>query len=125
MKKYILPLVILFCGTIFLSSCKKPGHDTKYYTLNETVLSGSTYTLDLSAYGDADDRPAVTTQAANYIVSQVGRDAVSAKNIYSFSSSSKSGDKETVVITLTEDHGGRGGPCNHDAAVITINFTVN
>ena len=125
MKKYILFPAILLCGIFFLQSCKKEGHETKYITLNETVSSGNTYSLDPGVYGDADDVASITTQAAHYTISQMDMDAASAKNIYHFSINTKFQDKETVVITLSENHQGRGGGrCNHDAVVITINFTV-
>ena len=124
MKKYILLPALIFCGIIFLQSCKKEGHDTKYITLDETIISGSTYSLDPAAYGDADDLASITTQAAHYDVSQISPDAVSGKNMYHFSIITKGQDKETVVITLNENHGGRGGDCNKAVAVITVNFTV-
>jgi hypothetical protein len=127
MKKYLLPCIILFCGMVLLQSCKKPGHDTEYVTLNETVVAGSTYSLDLSAYGDGDDEPSITTQATDFLVSQINKDAVTAKNIYNFSASIKSVGKQIVVITLKEGHhrgGPFGGNCNRDEAVITINFTI-
>jgi hypothetical protein len=124
MKKYF-PLPFLAIVLFFmLQSCKKHGRDTQYITLNETVISGNTYSLDLSAYGDEDDIPSITTQAKNYDVSQINKNAVTARNIYSFSVTQKTSDKETVVITLKEQHAGRGS-CNRDEAVITINFTIN
>ena len=124
MKKYLQFTMLLIAVFFVLQSCKKPGHQTQYVTLNETIQSGSTYTLNLSAYGDADDEPSITTQAKNYSVSQIGKDAVTANNMYSFSVMQKASDKETVVITLKEQHGNRRGNCNRDEAVITINFTV-
>ena len=126
MKKFSLLSVLILSGILLFTSCKKPGHETKYITINETISAGNTYALDLSVYGDADDQPAITTQAANYVISQINVDAVTAKNKYNFSTNTKSQDKQTVVITLTENHGGRGGSgnCNHTEAVITINFTV-
>ena len=124
MKKYLLPPVLLLCGIFLLQSCKKGGHDTKYITLNETINSGSTYSLNPLIYGDDDDVASITTQAVNYTKSQFDIDAAG-KNIYHFSTGSKVQDKETVVITLTENHDGRGGNnCNKTEAVITINFTV-
>ena len=124
MKKYILFPAALFCGIVFFQSCKKE-HETKYITLNETLKAGAVYSLDVSAYGDADDIASITKQAAHYAISQIDKDGVSAENIYHFSVDTKSQANETVVITLSEDHGGRsGGRCNHDEAVITVNFTV-
>jgi hypothetical protein len=126
MKKYLL-FSLLAIGMIFMvGSCKKHDRDTQYVTLNETIRSGTTYLLDLSAYGDEDDVPYITTQAKNFDVSQINKDVVTARNIYSFSVTQKTSDKETVVVTLKEQHdGGRRGSCNRDEAVITINFTIN
>jgi hypothetical protein len=126
MKKYIqLPLLII-SFLFILNSCKKPAHETQYVTLNETIQAGNTYILDLSAYGDADDQPSITKQAASYVVSQISTDAMTAKNIYTFSDTQKSTEKQTVVITLKEQHRRpMGRNCNQDVAVITINFTIN
>ena len=74
---------------------------------------------------DDDDVATITTQAANFSVSSITKDPATSKNMYHFSILTKVQDKETVVITLKENHGGRGGGgCNDDEAVITINFTV-
>ena len=125
MKKYILFPAALFCSIILFQSCKKDGHATKYVTLNETVKAGSTYSLDVSAYGDADDIASISTQATHYAMSQIDKDATTDASIYHFSYDTKFQGNETVVITLSEDHNGRfGGRCNRDEAVITINFTV-
>ena len=126
MKKFTILSVLILSGILLFTSCKKPAHETEYITINETISAGDTYALDLSVYGDADDQPAITTQAANYVISQINVDAVTAKSKYNFSTNTKSQDKQTVVITLTENHGGRSGPgnCNHTEAVITINFTI-
>jgi uncharacterized protein YgiB involved in biofilm formation len=124
MKKYLSFALFATAMFFMLQSCKKPGHDTEYITLNETIQAGNTYKLNLNAYGDADDEPSITTQAKNFTVSQINKDAVTANNIYNFSLAQKVAEKQTVVITLKEPkhHGGRG--CNRDEAVITINFTV-
>ena len=63
MKKNILYTAILFCGIFLLQSCKKGGHETKYITLNETINSGDTYSMDPYVYGDADDLATITTQS--------------------------------------------------------------
>jgi hypothetical protein len=118
----------LFATAIFcmLQSCKKQDHKTQYVTLNETIQSGSTYILNLSNYGDEDDVVSITTQAKKYTVSEINKDAVTANNIYTFSVLQKTTEKQTVVITLKENHqrGSGGGDCNRDKAVITINFTI-
>lgn len=126
MKKYLSLTIFIMAIVFVLASCKKQDHKTQYITLNESVTSGSMYKLSLSAYGDADDEPAITTQAVNYTVSQLSKDAATANNTYSFSVNQKIADKETVVITLKENHNGRGN-CNRNEAeaVITINFTIN
>ena len=122
MKKYILLPAVFLCGIFLFQSCKK-DHGTKYITLNETVKAGSTYSLNVSAYGDADDIASITKQADHFAVSQIDQDAASKNSIYHFSIDTKFQANATVVITLSEDHGGRGH-CNHDPAVITINFTA-
>ena len=125
MKKHLFTAVIVLLGIVSLQSCKKPRHETKYITLDETVQSGNTFALDLTSYGDADDIPSISTQATTYVVSQINKDAVTARDIYNFSSSVKAQDKQTVVITLTENHAGSGGGrCDGAVAVITINFTI-
>ena len=121
MKKYILSAIIIFCGILSMQSCKKPGHDTQYITLNESIHSGDTYTLNLRNYGDDDDAPSITKQATDYTISQINN------TTYNFSTTTKSLEKQTVVITLTEDHHGGFGACNNNnktEAVITINFTI-
>jgi hypothetical protein len=120
MKKYLSFALLAASMFFMIQSCKKHGHETQYVTLNETIQAGSTYTLNLNAYGDADDVPSITTQAKSFTVSQINKDAVTANNIYNFSVAQKITDKQTVVITLKEDHGNRGGSCNRDEAVITI-----
>lgn len=124
MKQYLrFPLLIVSLFFV-LNSCKKPGHETQYVTLDETIQAGSNYTLDLSAYGDDDDQPSITKQAAEFSVSQISTDAITGRNIYTFSASQKNTVKQTVVITLKEQHR-RGPDCNRDVAVISINFTIN
>lgn len=125
MKKYLIILLPLIAGLVFLSSCRKEKHKTKYITLNETVKSGIPYSLDVSAYGDEDDQAVITTQAFHYGSSQIDLDAATSKSIYHFTDDSKYKTGETVVITLSENHEGRsGGHCDHDEAVITIHFTI-
>lgn len=124
MKKHLLLPLILLCGILLFSSCRKESLNTKYITLNETVNSGGTYSLEPGIYGDADDVAIISTQAAHYNVSQIDTDAASGKNIYHFNIAAKMQDKETVVITLKENHHGRGHHCNGDVAVISINLTV-
>ena len=123
MKKYIFLLTFLLGSMMLLQSCKKEHKETKYVTLNETLQSGQIYSLDLATYGDADDVPSITTQADNYFVSEINKDASTAKNIYHFSGDNKFATPQKVIITLAENHGGRGN-CKSDDTVITINFTV-
>ena len=125
MKKYILLPLVLLMAIVMMQACEKEDDETKYITLNETIKSGDTYSLEPGIYGDDDDVATITTQAANFSVSSITKDAATSKNMYHFSILTKVQDKETIVITLTENHGGRaGGGCNEDEAVITINFTV-
>ena len=98
--------------------------DTKYVTLNENVQSGTSYALDLSVYGKNSSTATITAQPSNYTVSQVDQDAVTARNIYHFSSDTKIDTQEKVVIEVTEKNNSR---CHHDddKTVVTINFTVS
>lgn len=122
MKNYTVLFAIVLGGLFLLTSCKKE-HKTKYVVLNETVKSGAMYSLDVASYGDADDRASITTQAAHYSVSQIDMDPATQKSIYHFSTETKVGGSEQVIITLSEDHGGRNR-CDHNEAVITIKFSV-
>ena len=125
MKKYILLPLALFMAIVMMQACEKPRNETKYITLNETIKPGDTYSLEPGIYGDDDDVATITTQAADFSVSSIAKDAVTSKNMYHFSIASKVLENEMVVITLKENHGGRdGGGCNRNEAVITINFTV-
>lgn len=126
MKRHLPAFLSFLVILVFLNGCKKPGHDTQYVELNETVLSNAMYTLDLSQYGDEDDIPSISTQATDYTVSEIRKDAVSSKNIYNFSSAAKSASAQTVVITLKEGNHPNGPRrnCNRDEAVITIHFSV-
>ena len=126
MKKYILLPLVLLMAIVIMQACEKEHDETKYITLNETIKSGDTYSLEPGIYGDDDDVATITTQAANFSVSSITKDAATSKNMYHFSIITKVQEKETVVITLKENHGGRGGGagCNDEEAVITINFTV-
>ena len=122
MKKYILRAVFLLCGIVLLPSCKK-GQETKYVTLNEAVKSGTTYSLDLTAYGERNAEVSITTQATDYTTSQVDRDTATGRNIYHFSTDTKIDEKETVVLNVKDNK----GHCSHDEqkTVITINFTID
>ena len=122
MKKYTILFALALGPLLLLESCKKE-HKTKYVVLNETVKSGGTYSLDVSSYGDADDRASITTQAAYYSVSQIDMDLATQKSIYHFSTDTKVGATDQVIITLAENHGGRNR-CDQNDAVITINFKV-
>ena len=123
MKKYILSIACLLCGIVLLQSCSKNKPEAKYVNLDESVQSGSTYSLNLGAYADRSAVASIATQASDYTVSQLDKDAGSGCSVYHFSTDSKTKDKQTVVLNLTNKG---NGPCNHDDSktVITINFSV-
>ena len=131
MKNNILLFTCLFCGTALLQSCEKEKNDIKYITLNENVKSGATYSLDVSSYQDKESLATIATQASSFTISQIDADASTGRNIYHFSTDSKSNAHEKVVIYIAEvkdDH--HHGPCNHDhhdnapETVITVNLDV-
>ena len=126
MKISIQGALLLICGIVLLQSCKKSEHDTQYITLNESISSGSTYSLNLRAYADVDEIASITSQAAHYAVSQIDTDALTADPVYHYSAGTKLSDTEKVVITVNEHHrNGRGNGCDDDnVAVISINFTI-
>lgn len=113
---------MLFCGIIFLQSCKK-DQEAQYVTLDENIKSGSTYSLDLSEYGERNAISSITTQALNYTVSQIDIEPVTGKPVYHFSSDTKTDDMETIVINVT---GKRNGRCNQSnkKKTITIHISV-
>ena len=122
MKKTLQSLVFLFLTIGLLQSCMKEKHETKHITINETIASGSTYSLDLSAYEDEDEAASISHQADHYSISQI--DKLSGKNIYHFSITTKFQNTETVELAIGEEHNG-GRNCGHeDKTVITINFTI-
>lgn len=122
MKKFIL-LSCFAIGIISLQSCKKE-RETKYVTLNEDVKSGTTYSLDLNNYAKSAFVATITTQPSGFTVSQVDCDATTRRNIYHFSTDTKTATQEKTVIEVKEKNNGR---CSHDdeKTVITINFSVS
>jgi hypothetical protein len=127
MKKIMLFLVLSIAITAFLTSCEKERNDkdaVKNITLNVTVDAGSTYDLDLSAYGDADDIASIIKQAVTYAKSEIN--LTGGKYIYSFmkSGTPKAGGNgmETVILKLSEPACRRH---HKEETNITINFTIN
>ncbi|MEO6668840.1 MAG: hypothetical protein ABIN36_05160 [Ferruginibacter sp.] len=123
MKKFILQFSFLICGIVLLQSCSKNNQETKYVNLDENIQAGSTYSLNLGTYADRTAVASITTQASDYTVSQLDKDAASGCSIYHFSTDSKTKEKQTVVLNLT---GKKSGQCsrNDNKTVISINFTV-
>ena len=113
---------MIFCAIILVQSCTKP-HETRYVNLDETVQTGSTYSLDLASYGNRNAIVSIVSQPTHYTVSQVDCDAATSGRIYHFSTDTKLAEKEKVVIDLSAKD---NGMCSHDddKTVITINFTV-
>ncbi len=123
MKKYLLP-VLFTCGIFSLQSCLKPVPETKHVTLDENIKSGTTYSLDLSAYGNSRSENTITTQAKNYTISQIDCDAASGKKVFHFSTDVKTAEKETVVINVKDN---RSSHCNNDdqKTEIKINLVIS
>jgi hypothetical protein len=138
MKKNLLLFVAIFTVTILFTSCKKEkaGEDKiTNITLDVSINAGETYNLDLSKYGDADDVATITTQAANYLVSEITKTAVIGNYSFMKAGSPKAGGNgnETVVLKVAEGQRGNGNTrgnehggkqCHKDETNITINFTV-
>ena len=123
MKKNLRLLSIIICGIILLQSCAKIGAGIKIITLNETIQSGSIYTLDMSAYGSNASTIIIAKQATLFTISQIDLDPATAKNLYRFSSDGKLNENESVTISVNAKDAGR---CERDGnkTAITINFTI-
>jgi hypothetical protein len=124
-KRLLFTTFILSFAAFSIQSCRKDHDDVKYVTLNETVHSGDTYSLNLSSFGDSDDIASISQQAKNYGVSQLDTDPVTNQSIYHFSLATKLQDTENVQLTVAEgQHNGRGD-CGHGhKTIISINLTV-
>jgi hypothetical protein len=125
MKKQLYILAIIATAAFVFASCKKDNggdNEIKNITLNETINAGSTYTLDLSKYGDADDLVSITKQAIDFSVSEITKNLQLGVYSFSKSGSPKTGGNgsETVVIKIYEPAGRR----HYDETNITINFTI-
>ena len=140
MKRALSVLIACFGLLLFLSSCEKEDYKrTKRVTLDVSVAAGTAYTLDLSPYGDYDDRAAITRQAISYTQSEIVPD--SSLGVYTFlkAGAPKLGGngKEVVEIKIT------GSGCDDDdddddydndddddddeygqTTIITINITI-
>lgn len=127
MKKLysIVSVSILVC--VVFSSCQKANlkHENQAITLNVSLTPDQLYKLDLSQYGDADDIASISTQAADFITSEVNFDNSSQKYFYTYTSSLNSktalSKTEKVVLSVHEPAGRR----HCDQTIITINFTIN
>jgi hypothetical protein len=135
MKKNYLFLLLAGIAVAF-TACEKERNDDaiKNITLNVTINAGELYSLDLSPYGDADDKARIATQAGNYSISELTKSG--AKDIYQYQKNGnpKFGGNGTdqVVLNISENRntGGRGN-CNQNGrrphnkeTNITINFTI-
>lgn len=72
MKKILTFLAVGLGLLLFVSSCEKEHYKrTKRVTLDVSVPAGATYTLDLSPYGNYDDKATITRQAVSYTQSEI------------------------------------------------------
>ncbi|MGZ3850278.1 MAG: hypothetical protein ACXVKI_14145 [Flavisolibacter sp.] len=125
MKKIIYSAACLAFFALF--SCRKAHHEIlgKTVTIDTTLASGTTYTLDLKSYGDADDIATIKQQASNFTTSEIVNAAAGFAPVYHFSATgdNKNVLNEQVVLAITE--GGRNGNRHpSDSTLITINFKV-
>ena len=126
MKQKLQISLLAISVMLMLFSCKKDQreNESKSVTLNVTLAASAVYELDLSAYGDADDLAAITTQAANFDVSEINKDSLSGKYLYKYTvaASAKTGFNGTdkVILKVYEP----AGRPHYDETIITINFTI-
>jgi hypothetical protein len=112
---------------VVFSSCQKANlkNENQAITLKVSLTPDQLYKLDLSQYGDADDIASISTQAADFITSEVNFDTGSQKYFYTYTSSLNSktalSKTEKVVLSVHEPSGRR----HCDQTIITINFTIN
>ena len=121
MKK-IFQFFLLFI-VINIVSCKKEHTDQiKNVALNITIQTGTTYTLDLSQYGDDDDLAEIVTQANSFTKSEISQTKM--PSIYTFlkDGNPKAGGNSNEVVVLKVSEPTRRN-CSHETK-ITINFTV-
>ncbi|MGZ3912025.1 MAG: hypothetical protein ACXVBR_18205 [Flavisolibacter sp.] len=87
MKKIIYSAACLAFFALF--SCRKAHHEIlgKTVTIDTTLASGTTYTLDLKSYGDADDIATIKQQASNFTTSEIVNTASGFAPVYHFSAS--------------------------------------
>jgi hypothetical protein len=125
MKLKFIFLLLVTAFTVSLVSFKKMHYknETKYVTLNVTLARGTDYQLNLSQYGDADDIASIVTQSADYITSEIVKDAAGSGYIYKYLTSTNpkypSVNHDTVVLKVSEP----GCRRHHDETNISINFT--
>ncbi len=91
-------------------------------SLNITIPAGTSYSLDLSQYGDADDLAKITTQAANYTTSEIATTKL--PGVYTFlkNGNPKAGGNGNEVVTLKVYEPAGRRHCHETN--ITIDFTV-
>jgi hypothetical protein len=146
MKKSLLSALFLFGIAITLNSCKKEKTDEiTNVTLDVSINAGETYKLDLSAYGDADDKATITKQAADFVTSEIAAVGIIGEYQFLKAGAPKVGGNgtETVVLKVSEghhsggchngnvpsdstgNHGGQHKKRHHiEETNITINFTI-
>ncbi len=129
MKKNLLYLFLILSLGFSIASCEKEHgkKETKYVTLDVILARGANYQLDLSAYGDADDLATIITQATDYTISEIVKNASTSKYLYNYTTATtpkfSSTGKDQVVLKVYEEEGER---CRDkgEATIITINFTL-
>ena len=112
--------------SLLFTSCQKekPENESKAVTLNVTIAATDIYKLDLSQYGDADDLTTIVTQATTFNISEINKDNITGKYIYSYSVSptpkTDFNGTDKVILKIYEPAGRR----HYDETIITINFTI-
>lgn len=138
MKKILTSFAVILSTAILFTSCKKENMEKNKVTnisLDVTLNAGELYSLDLSKYGDADDIATITTQANNFVTSEIAKTTVIGNYVFMKGGTPKTGGNgnETVVLKISEANRGNatqnndnkhGGHCNKDETNITIHFTV-
>jgi hypothetical protein len=147
MKKILF--LVASIGLFFLQSCNKEMLDKEGTLIQQTELAkikaNETYTFVLPANVTDDDPFQITRQAANFTVSELGKNADS-QEIYTYTPAVDFVGTDTVVISNDHPHGGgagcngqphpepanhpkhpkhpRGGKGGHDHQEVTIIITV-
>jgi hypothetical protein len=127
---FSLAIIATLCSTLLMGCEKEHEHhkkdEIKNITLNITQAANAVYTLDLSAYGDADDINGITTQATHFTTSAITKNATTGKYTYTYQGLPTGhfsyAANDAVILKISEPTNGR---CHRvEETNITINFTL-